>query len=281
MNKMLGTAAETGTLIGVLSSKGLSTNDYTNAEKEKLRNIDDNAQVNVIEQITLNGEVIQAVNKSVDIPIPTNISAFVNDAGYLTSADAPEGAGASSATPLMDGIAARGVDNGFARGDHVHPTDTSRAAASDLNNLAGRVSVVETQLGGLSIPTKLSDLDNDRSFVADRDYVHTDNNFTDELKDKLSGIDIGANKTVIDSVFSRTSTNPVQNMVISAALDSKAALDSPTLTGVPTAPTAAAGTMSGQIATTAFVSAAIDNAVTELNNIDVNVLGEMLVITDA
>lgn len=35
---------------------------------------------------------------------------------------------ASSATPLMDGTAAAGSSAAYARGDHVHPTDTSRAA---------------------------------------------------------------------------------------------------------------------------------------------------------
>lgn len=44
-----------------------------------------------------------------------------------------------------------------------------------------------------------------------------------------------------------------------AALDLKAPLASPALTGVPTAPTAAAGTSSTQLATTAFVNAEIAN----------------------
>jgi len=47
---------------------------------------------------------------------------------------------AASATPLIDGTAAAGTSTRYARGDHVHPTDTSRLAAasnlSDLNNKA-------------------------------------------------------------------------------------------------------------------------------------------------
>ena len=42
-----------------------------------------------------------------------------------------------------------------------------------------------------------------------------------------------------------------------AALNAKAPLASPALTGTPTAPTAAAGTNTTQIATTAFVTSAI------------------------
>ena len=54
------------------------------------------------------------------------IKAWVNDQGFITSSDIPEGAAASTVTPIMDGTASKGTDNGFARGDHVHPTDTSR-----------------------------------------------------------------------------------------------------------------------------------------------------------
>ena len=45
--------------------------------------------------------------------------------------------------------------------------------------------------------------------------------FTTELLGKLDGIEAGANKTIIDSALSSTSTNPVQNKVINSALDSK------------------------------------------------------------
>ena len=41
-------------------------------------------------------------------------------------------------------------------------------------------------------------------------------------KTKLDGIDTGANKTIVDSSLSSTSTNPVQNKVINNALSGKA-----------------------------------------------------------
>lgn len=60
-----------------------------------------------------------------------------------------------SATPLMDGTAAVGTANAYAREDHVHPSDTSK---------------VDVEAGkGLS-----------------------ENDFTDALKDKLDGIEAGA-----------------------------------------------------------------------------------------
>ena len=43
--------------------------------------------------------------------------------------------------------------------------------------------------------------------------------FTDALKTKLDGIETGANKTIVDSARSSTSTNPLQNKVIDEALN--------------------------------------------------------------
>ena len=41
--------------------------------------------------------------------------------------DLPSGVSPSSTTPKMDGTATVGTETAFARGDHIHPTDTSRA----------------------------------------------------------------------------------------------------------------------------------------------------------
>ena len=55
--------------------------------------------------------------------IPTKTSDLNNDSGFITSADIPS---ASSANPAMDGTASPGSSTAWSRGDHVHPTDTSR-----------------------------------------------------------------------------------------------------------------------------------------------------------
>lgn len=47
------------------------------------------------------------------------------------------------------------------------------------------------------------------------------NDYTTTEKNKLDGIEAGANKTVIDSTLDSSSTNPVQNKVIKEALDNK------------------------------------------------------------
>lgn len=47
---------------------------------------------------------------------------------------------ASDATPLVNGEASVGTENAYARGDHRHPTDTSRASAAELNALKSDIS---------------------------------------------------------------------------------------------------------------------------------------------
>ena len=77
--------------------------------------------------------------------IPKKTSDLTNDSGFITGADIPEGAAASSATPKMDGAAEAGTSNAFARGDHVHPSDTSRV------NKAG-----DTMTGALTVNNYVS-----------------------------------------------------------------------------------------------------------------------------
>lgn len=62
----------------------------------------------------------------------------------------------------------------------------------------------------------------------------------------------------VDNSLDAYSENPVQNKVLKSALDAKAPIASPTFTGTPKAPTAAAGTNNTQIATTAFVQQEIN-----------------------
>ena len=56
---------------GKESGKGLSTNDYTTAEKTKLSGIASGAQVNVLEGVQLNGSTITPTNKIANIQITT------------------------------------------------------------------------------------------------------------------------------------------------------------------------------------------------------------------
>lgn len=79
----------------------------------------------------VNGIINDRLSKKADTgSVPTKTSQLTNDSGFITGADVPEGAVASNTVPKMDGAAAVGTETAFARGDHVHPTDSSRLAAN-------------------------------------------------------------------------------------------------------------------------------------------------------
>ena len=57
-----------------VEGKGLSTNDYTDAEKEKLATIAASAQTNVIETVKVNGTALTVTDKAVDILVAEGTS---------------------------------------------------------------------------------------------------------------------------------------------------------------------------------------------------------------
>lgn len=59
----------------------------------------------------------------------------------------------ATANPLMDGTAAVGTSAKYAREDHVHPTDTSRASASDLSTLTTTVGNKVDKVSGKGLST--------------------------------------------------------------------------------------------------------------------------------
>lgn len=77
--------SELGGKVNVVSGKGLSTNDYTNAEKNKLSGIASGAQENVIESVKVNGTKLTPSSKAVDVTVPTKVSQLTNDSGFQTS----------------------------------------------------------------------------------------------------------------------------------------------------------------------------------------------------
>jgi hypothetical protein len=74
-----------GGKVDAVSGKGLSTNDYTSAEKQKLSGIASGAQVNVIESVKVNGTKLTPSSKAVDVTVPTKTSQLTNDSGYQSA----------------------------------------------------------------------------------------------------------------------------------------------------------------------------------------------------
>lgn len=70
-----------------VDGKGLSSNDYTSAEKTKLSGIAAGAQANVLEGIQKNGVNVTITNKIANISVPTKTSDITNDSNFAVDAN--------------------------------------------------------------------------------------------------------------------------------------------------------------------------------------------------
>lgn len=227
-------------------------NNFTGTLKSKLEGVASGAQVNVIETIKVNNTALTPTSKAVNITVPTKTSEITNDSGFITSSDIPEGAAASTTTPIMDGTAAVGTELAFARGDHVHPTDTSRAAASHTHgNITNAGAITAT---GVAIAN------NDALVITDA-----------SASGKLVKTSIVFDGSTTSQALTKKGTWGTF-LTSHQSLDNYAPKASPALTGTPTAPTANAGTNTTQIATTEFVGTAVSNALAGITGIDYQVV---------
>ena len=80
------------------TGKGLSSNDFTTTEKNKLSNIAENAQVNVIESVKVNGTALTPSSKSVNIDISGKLDIATAASTYFTQV-----AAAKCTVPYQDG----------------------------------------------------------------------------------------------------------------------------------------------------------------------------------
>ena len=159
-----------------------------------------------------------------------------NPAAYITIASVPV---ASGVVPLIDGAASAGVGATFSRGDHVHPTDASRAALASPS-FSG-VPLAPTAVTG-----------NSSQQLATTAFV---------------GASVAAATAGVSTFNARTGAVILSSGDVTAALTYvPASLSSPALSGVPTGPTAALGTSTVQLATTAFVAGSVAAATTGVSS---------------
>lgn len=98
-----------------IEGKGLSANDYTDEEKEKLENIEENAQVNIIEKVKVNGVALTPTSKEIDIPVP-DATPVVNNLTSTSTTSALSAAQGKVLKDLMDNH----IDNEINTEEGVH-----------------------------------------------------------------------------------------------------------------------------------------------------------------
>ena len=171
-----------------VNGKTLSSNDFTNALKTKLENIENGAN-----KIT------------VDSTLSSNSSNPVQNKVINTALN-----------NKVDKISGKGLStNDF--------TDALKTKLDEIEAKANKI-IIDTSLSSSStnpVQNKViyNSLNNKVDKVSGKSL--STNDFTNDLKTKLDGISAGANKTVVDSSLSSTSTNPLQNKAINTALNNK------------------------------------------------------------
>jgi hypothetical protein len=160
-------------------------------------------------------------------------TAFVGTA--ITNANVPP---SSTAIPAMDGTGAAGTATAYSRGDHVHPTDTSRAPlASPIFTGTPQAPTPATADNSVDIATT--------AFVKAQGYAPS------------GSVPAPSTTTpIMDGTGAAGSaTAYARGDHVHPSDTSRAPLVSPTFTGVPAAPTPATADNSTTLATTAFVKA--------------------------
>lgn len=234
----MATVADLGGKVDKVSGKGLSANDYTNADLAKLSG--------VAEQSTKNSTDAQLRDRASH----TGAQAIGTVTGLQAALDAkaPSASPALTGTPTTPTAAAGTNTTQIASTAHV----TAKIAAS-------AAPIAHVGSGGAAHANATTAVD---GFMSAAD------------KTKLDGVTAGAQPNAVTSVSGRTgavvlaktdvglgsvdntadAAKPVSTSQ-QAALDQKANLASPAFTGVPTAPTAAATANTTQVATMAAVQA--------------------------
>ena len=137
------------------------------------------------------------------VTVPTRTSQLTNDSGFLTAIPSQYVTDTELATALLpkantSDLAAVATTGNY--NDLSNKPTIPTVPVQSVNGKTGAVVLTASDVNALpsstAIPTKTSDLTNDSNFVSDSSYVHTDNNFTTALLNKLNGIASGAEVNV-------------------------------------------------------------------------------------
>ena len=130
--------------------KGLSTEDYTTAEKTKLAGIAAGANPNVIEAVKVNGTALTVTDKAVNVDLSDYATTQAVADGYV----AKETGKGLSANDFTDTLKTK-LD-GVAAGAEVNTIETIR--------VNGTASAPSNKVVDITVPTKVSQITNDSGF---------------------------------------------------------------------------------------------------------------------
>lgn len=187
MNKTVTAAlnAKAGTAVATTSANGL----MSAADKVKLDGVEDGATKTIVDDAMSDTSTNPVQNKVV--------MEYIDSRGTLPPVSVKND---TMLIQVVDGAYALRTKESIFPVDDALDTESKNAVENGI--IARRFE----QLSGVTLPA-----------TSTRDGLMTAANYT-----KLSGIESGANKTVVDAALDATSTNPVQNKTVKTALDGKA-----------------------------------------------------------
>jgi hypothetical protein len=207
-----------GKFVAKESGKGLSTNDYTTTEKNKLAGIATNA--NNYNLPTASSTVLGGVKVGTNLSISSGVlSAKDTTYGNMKGATASAN-GESGLVPAPT----QGNEGKYLKGDGTWGTPTN----TTYGVMKGATASADGASGLVPAPTKG---DSTRYLTSDGKWSSIlfptyplassslDGLMSRNDKAKLNGIENGANKTIVDDTLSDTSTNPVQNKIVKTKID--------------------------------------------------------------
>ena len=217
-----------GKFVQAETGKGLSTNDFTTDEKNKLSNIEAGANENIIEGIAVNNVDITPVNKRVNLAVPTKVSDLTNDEKFQTDTEVASAiAGSGYQANVIETVKVNGsiLDVDSKKSVNVIvPTDNSvltngagYQTASDvsnaLTNSGYQANVIETvkvnnvaltpssKAVNITVPTDNSVLTNGAGYQTAKDV-------TDAINEAIGGL-TGISFEVVETLPTRGKTGVI------------------------------------------------------------------------
>lgn len=177
------------------TGKGLSSNDYTTEEKEKLAGVETGANKTTVDSALSSTSTNPVQNKIINTKFDS-VQADID-----SKVDKVDGKGLS--TNDLTATLKSNYDTAYTHSQQAHATaDAEKNVIVGVQKNGADLTVnSSTRKVNITVPTKTSELTNDSNFAT------------------IS--DVNAAKTIVDSALSSTSTNPVQNSAVKAALDGK------------------------------------------------------------
>lgn len=155
----------------------------------RVKNLEDvGAQANVIEKVKVNGAEQTVTDKAVDITVPTKVSELSNDSKFQT--DAEVAAAIAAADHMKRKIVNSTADIDLTAEDASQYIYMVKKSSTKTGDKYDEYMVLDGAL------EKVGDWEVDLSNYVQKDgnKVLSTNDFTNELLEKLNGIEAGANK---------------------------------------------------------------------------------------